>query len=90
MGAVRKVPHSAGMGIGRLGRRCLGCDVLPGWSGPFLSMSAISQESREAIQFAIDVAYKSRLGRSQEDRAHEAAFDIFSEHAVTFLSRRRP
>ena len=30
-------------------------------------MSVISQESREAVQYAIDVAYNSRFGRSPEE-----------------------
>jgi uncharacterized protein YbcI len=38
----------------------------PGWSRPFLSVSDISQKSREVVQFAIDAAYKSRFGRSPE------------------------
>jgi hypothetical protein len=36
------------------------------WSRPFLSVSDISQKSREVIQYAVDAAYKSRFGRSPD------------------------
>jgi hypothetical protein len=36
------------------------------WSRPFLSVSDVSQKSRKVIQYAVDVAYKSRFGRSPE------------------------